>query len=103
MNKLAISQVKMSIVIIIIVVAVAAGAYLGIRPSSPQVATSMTSGAVSVPNPDTLVVETLGQPDSVDPATAYTVRDTPITQNVFEELLGFVGDNASQVVPWLAQ
>jgi len=103
MNKLAISQVKMSIVIIIIVVAVAAGAYIGIRPSSPQVATSMTTSAVSVPNPDTLVVETLGQPDSVDPATAYTVRDTPITQNVFEELLGFVGDNASQVVPWLAQ
>jgi len=104
MNKHAISQVKMSIVIIIVVVAVAAGAYLAIRPSGSQVTSTMsTVSTTSVPNPDTLVVETLGQPDSVDPATAYTIRDTPVTQNVFEELLGFVGDNASKVVPWLAQ
>ncbi|HUK27990.1 MAG TPA: hypothetical protein VLV31_06165, partial [Candidatus Acidoferrales bacterium] len=85
MNKRAISQVKMSIVIIIVVVAVAAGAYLAIRPSGSQVESTMSTVAnTSVPNPDTLVVETLGQPDSLDPATAYTIRDTPVTQNVFE-------------------
>ena len=106
MNKRAISQVQAAIVIIIIIVAVAAGAYLATTSTSPTAstaATTMMSSAVSAPNPDTLTVETLGQPDSLDPATAYTIRDTPVTQNVFEQLLSFAGDNASKVIPWLAQ
>ena len=101
----AISKVQAAIVIVIIIVAVAAGAYLTTMQSgvtSPIQTTSPVSPS-SVPNPDTLVVETIGQPDSLDPATAYTIRDTPVTQNVFECLLSFAGNNASQVVPWLAQ
>ncbi len=106
MSKRAISKVQAAIVVVIIIVAVAAGAYLTSMQSgitAPVQTTSPSSSSVSVPYPDTLVVETIGQPDSLDPATAYTIRDTPVTQNVFEQLLSFAGDNASQVVPWLAQ
>ena len=102
MSNRAISKVLATIVVAIIIVAVAAGAYITTTQSGVTTPTQTTS-TVSVPNPDTLTVETIGQPDSLDPATAYTIRDTPVTQNVFEQLLSFAGDNASHVVPWLAQ
>jgi peptide/nickel transport system substrate-binding protein len=104
MSNRAISKVQAAIIIVIIIVGVAAGAYITAKqngvtgPNQPQSTT-----AVSVPNPDTLTIETIGQPDSLDPATDYEIRGANVIQNLYEQLLFFAGPNASQVVPWLAQ
>ena len=102
MSNRAISRIQAAIVIVIVVVAVAAGAFMAARPTGVGPTETSSTASVSVPNPDTIIVETIGQPDSLDPAVAYTIRDTPVTQNVYEQLLSFRGDNATQVVPWLA-
>ena len=97
----AISKVQAAIVIVIVIVAVAAGAYITAKQSG--VTGPITQSAVSVPNPDTLTVETIGQPDTLDPAIDYEIRGANVIQNLYEQLLFFAGDNASHVVPWLAQ
>jgi len=103
MSNRAISKVQAAIVIVIIIVAVAAGAYITAKPSGVTGPITQTTSAVSVPNPDTLTVETIGQPDILDPAIDYEIRGANIIQNLYEQLLFFSGPNASQVVPWLAQ
>ena len=102
MSNRAISKVLAAIVIVIIIVAVAAGAYITTTQSGVT-APTQTTGTVSVQNPDTLTVETIGQPDTLDPAIDYEIRGANIIQNLYEQLLFFSGPNASQVVPWLAQ
>jgi peptide/nickel transport system substrate-binding protein len=97
----AISKVQAAIVIVIVIVAVAAGAYITAKQSG--ITGPITQSAVSVPNPDTLTVETIGQPDTLDPAIDYEIRGANVIQNLYEQLLFFAGDNASHVVPWLAQ
>jgi len=54
------------------------------------------------PNPDSIIEETIGQPDTLDPATDYETAGGAVIQNVYETLLFFKGDKADQVVPWLA-
>jgi peptide/nickel transport system substrate-binding protein len=121
--KKAITRIQVAIVVIIVIAAVAGGAYFSL-PQGPTVTTSMTSVpaqtttpgsvsittsssttpviTVSVPNPDTLVYETVGQPDTLDPATDYETAGGAVIQNVYETLLYFNGNKADQVVPWLA-
>lgn len=103
MSNSAITRVQAAAVIVIIVAAVAAGAYFTIprAPSGPSGTTLATQG--NVPNPDTITVETIGQPDTLDPAIDYEIRGANIIQNVYEQLLFFKGGKADQVVPWLAQ
>ncbi len=99
MSKKAITRVQAAIVIVVIVAAVAAGAYFTTQgPGGPPTPTT-----VSVPNPDTIIEETIGQPDTLDPATDYETAGGAIIQNVYETLLFFKGDKADQVVPWLAE
>jgi len=51
---------------------------------------------------DTLVYETAGNFQWLDPSVSYYQSDFGILQNVFEKLLWFSGDNSSQLIPWLA-
>jgi len=88
-----------AIVIVVIVAAVVAGAYF-----ASQMPTGPTAGpTAAVQNPDTIIVETIGQPDLLDPAIDYEIRGSAVIQNAYEQLLFFKGDKADQVVPWLAQ
>jgi peptide/nickel transport system substrate-binding protein len=98
MSRKAVTRVQAAIAIIVIIAAVAAGAYFATSraPSGP-------SATSNVQNPDTIVEETIGQPDTLDPATDYETAGGAIIQNVYENLLFFNGAHADQVVPWLAQ
>ena len=97
MSRKAITKVQAAIVIVVIVAAVAAGAYFTI-PQGP-----VTPPVAPVQNPDTFIEETIGQPDTLDPATDYETAGANLIQNVYEQLLFFKGDKADQVVPWLAE
>jgi len=99
LSSKAITKVQAAIVIVVIVAAVAAGAYFTI----PRGPVRPTTTSVQVQNPDTFIEETIGQPDTLDPATDYETAGGAIIQNVYETLLFFKGDRADQVVPWLAK
>jgi peptide/nickel transport system substrate-binding protein len=101
MSSKAVTKVQAAIVIVIIVAAVGAGVYLTSSRTSPTSMTGTTSQ--SVPNADTITVESIGQPDFVDPAIDYETAGAQILQNVYETLVFFQGSTASQVRPWLAQ
>jgi len=102
MSSKAVTRVQAAIVIVIIIAAVGAGVYLtSSRPSTT--AMTGTTAAMSVPNADTITVESIGQPTSVDPAIDYETSGAQILQNVYETLVWFQGSSASQVRPWLAQ
>jgi len=104
LSSKAITRVQAAIVIVIIIAAVAAGAYFAIpQPAPGPVPTATTTPPVVVPNPDTIIVETIGQPDTLDPATDYETSGGQIIQNVYEPLLFFKGEKADEVVPWLAE
>ncbi len=100
MSKKAITRVQAAIVIIVIVAAVAAGAYFAV-PKGPIGPSGPTTAPVK--NADTIVQETIGQPDTLDPATDYETSGAEVIQNVYEQLLFFNGSSADKVVPWLAQ
>ena len=95
------------IVIVVIVAAVAAGAYFTSQApmgGGPTQTAGPTAGpTAAVQNPDTIIVETIGQPDLLDPAIDYEIRGSAVIQNAYEQLLFFKGDKADQVVPWLAE
>ena len=104
MSSKAVTRVQAAVIIVVIVAAVAAGAYMTMKPGAPgPTATTATSSSANVPNPDTIVWETIGQADTLDPATDYETAGAAVIQNVYEQLLWFNGAHADQVVPWLAQ
>ncbi len=105
MSSNAITRVQAAIVIVVIVAAVAAGAYFASQPPTPGPGPTETTATTSVviENPDTIVQETIGQPDTLDPATDYETAGGMIIQNVYETLVWFKGDKADEVVPWLAE
>ncbi|NHV05723.1 MAG: hypothetical protein HA495_00105 [Thaumarchaeota archaeon] len=57
----------------------------------------------SATNPDVIYVETIGEPDYVDPAVDYETAGGEVLQNVYETLFWFNGSSATEVVPWLAE
>jgi ABC-type transport system substrate-binding protein len=54
-------------------------------------------------NPDVIYVETIGEPDYVDPAVDYETSGGEVLQNVYETLFWFNGSSATEVIPWLAE
>ena len=99
MSSKAVTKVQAAILIVVIVAAIGAGVFL----TSMKTTTPASSTAVQVQNPDTIVQETIGQPDFVDPAIDYETAGAEILQNVYETLVFFHGAAADQARPWLAQ
>ncbi|MEM3403170.1 MAG: ABC transporter substrate-binding protein [Nitrososphaeria archaeon] len=62
-----------------------------------------TTTTIKPPNPDTLVQETIGEPDYVDPAVDYETAGGEIIMNVYETLMWYDGESATKVIPWLAE
>jgi peptide/nickel transport system substrate-binding protein len=100
MSKKAITRIQAAIVIIVIIAAAAAGAYYAMPPVGP---TTSTTTSVAVKNPDAIIDETIGQPDTLDPATDYETAGAGVIQNVYEQLMWFKGSQADSVRPWLAE
>ncbi len=67
------------------------------------VGTMGTAQGQAVKNPDTLVVQTIGDAESLDPAFAYDTSSSEIILwNIYETLLFFNGVRTDQYVPMLA-
>ncbi len=56
-----------------------------------------------VKNPDSFVMVSIGEPDSIDPATDYETAGGEVLQNVYETLVFYDGDSAADLVPVLAE
>lgn len=59
-----------------------------------------TAGGVK--NPDTIIIETIGQPETLDPAIAYDSASGEVLEAVYETLLTYDGDRPDRFVPVLA-
>jgi len=57
---------------------------------------------VAIKNPDTYIVATIGEPESLDPAYDYESAGGEILQNVYETLVWYDGEHADKLVPMLA-
>ena len=66
-----------------------------------QTTTTSTAATPSFVTSNSLVYETAGNFQWLDPDVSYYQADYGIFQNVFEKLLWFNGDNSSQLIPWL--
>jgi len=120
MKTYAISRIAIVIIIIAIIILGTATAFLlSQRPSqttttsttittstittTPIQTTTTTTLPSQVPNPDTLIVEDIGEPQYIDPAVDYETVGAEIITNVYETLVWYNGTNSSQIVPWLAE
>ncbi len=65
------------------------------------IAAAPTPGGVK--NPDTIIIETIGQPETLDPAIAYDSASGEIIEAVYETLLSYDGDRPDRFVPVLAE
>ncbi|MDH7508040.1 MAG: ABC transporter substrate-binding protein [Methanomassiliicoccales archaeon] len=57
---------------------------------------------VAIKNPDTYIVATIGEPESLDPAYDYESAGGEILQNVYETLVWYDGEYADRLIPMLA-
>ncbi|MBI3160971.1 MAG: ABC transporter substrate-binding protein, partial [Chloroflexi bacterium] len=69
-------------------------------PESPD--TPVDEGLKSK-DPTTLVVATIGEPETLDPALAYETAGGEIIQNVYETLVFYDGEATDKFVPQLAE
>lgn len=97
MSSRAIAKVQVAIIIVVILVAVAGAAYYF---SASQTATTSVSTSQL---PTSLVVEEESQPDSMDPAVAYTTPGWEIVEQVYQGLLAPNGTNYTTYVGALAK
>ncbi len=74
--------------------------------STTSTTTQSTTSAVAQPQfvkDNTLVYETAGNFQWLDPSVSYYQADFGIFQNVFDKLVWLNGDNSTAVIPWLAK
>ena len=126
MNKRAISRVTaVVIIIVIIIIATTVTVFLTQRAPTTTTPTTITTTTTTpattttpittttptitttpppkIPNPDTIVVESIGEPDYLDPAVDYETAGGEVLQNTYETLVWYNGTSATQFVPWLAE
>lgn len=60
------------------------------------------SAATGAKNPDRFIMATIGEPEYVDPAVDYETAGGEVLQNVYETLVFYDGESASQLIPVLA-
>ncbi|MGC8949548.1 MAG: ABC transporter substrate-binding protein, partial [Thermoprotei archaeon] len=122
MNRHAISRLTaVIIIIIIIIIATAAAVFLSqLGPTLTTTTTTTTTKTTTttpiqttttttttpppqIPNPDTIIVESIGEPDYLDPAVDYETAGGEVLQNTYETLVWYNGTSATQFIPWLAE
>ncbi|MDK2871118.1 MAG: peptide/nickel transport system substrate-binding protein [bacterium] len=58
--------------------------------------------SAEVKNPDTIVIATIGDVDTLDPHFSYDTASGEIIYNVYENLIGYKGESVTDFVPLLA-
>jgi len=104
--------------IVIIIVLAAVAAYLAVSPPTPAPTTTTTQLLTTtktitttpppppppeIKNPDTLVVATIGEPETLDPAWAYDTASGAAIFNIYETLIFFDGNRTDKFIPMLAE
>ena len=56
----------------------------------------------AIKNPDTIIVATIGEPETLDPAWAYDTASGEVIFNVYETLIFFKGNRTDEFIPLLA-
>ncbi len=59
-------------------------------------------GWAQVPNPDTMIVATIGDLETLDPAWAYDTASAEAIFNIYETLIFYEGEHVDKFVPMLA-
>jgi peptide/nickel transport system substrate-binding protein len=98
LNRAAIGKIQGIVVIVVLLVAVAGAAYF----YSTTKASTGTSASTSQ-LPTSLVVEEESQPDSMDPAVAYTTPGWEIVEQVYQALLAPNGTSYTTYIGVLAR
>jgi len=73
------------------------------EPAAPAAEEPAAPAAMGSKDPSTLVVATIGEPETLDPALAYETAGGEIIQNVYETLVFFDGEATDKFVPQLAE
>jgi len=77
------------------------------EPAAPaatsEPAAAPTTMEYTSKDPTTLVVATIGEPETLDPALAYETAGGEIIQNVYETLVFYDGEHTDKFVPQLAE
>jgi len=55
-----------------------------------------------VKNPDTMILATIGGPESMDPAYGYDTASGEVTYNVYDNLIAYKGESVAEFVPMLS-
>ncbi len=79
---------------------VTAGAPKTTPPTTTK--TTTTAPAEKVKNPDKLIVATIGEPETLDPAWAYDTASGEVIFNMYETLIFFDREKVDQFVPIVA-
>lgn len=53
-------------------------------------------------NPDTIIVVTIGGPESIDPAWSYDTASGEVIYNLYDNLIDYKGESVSEFVPMLS-
>lgn len=67
-------------------------------PPTPQPASN-----IPFKNPDTLIVTSIGEPQSLDPSWTYETAGSEVEQNIYEGVVAFNREKADDFVPALAE
>jgi len=71
------------------------------EPTAPVAAEPATAGP-EMKNPDTYVVATIGEPETLDPAWTYETSGAAVQNNIYEGMVWFDRENTGAFVPVLA-
>ena len=71
-------------------------------PAETKEEPAPAAAAKPIKNPDTFIVATIGDPQSLDPARAYDTSAGDIMYNIYDSLIDFDGADAGSFVPNIA-
>ncbi|NLS77672.1 MAG: ABC transporter substrate-binding protein [Chloroflexi bacterium] len=76
-----------------------------VTPTAVPTAAATPLPAVNIPfkNPDTFIVATIGDPETLDPAWTYETAGAGIESNIYEGLVFFNREQVTEFVPALAE
>lgn len=72
-------------------------------PAEPVSPAPEAPAAIHSKDPTTLVIATIGEPETLDPALAYETAGGQVIQNVYETLVFYDGEATDKFVPQLAE
>lgn len=98
-------QIAIFVLAVIAVSAVGAAFYSSTRPTGVTIVSTTSTAGVGPADPNTLIVDTNSEPDSIDPSFAGSNEGAAIAENVYLPLIGYnlTQGGFQQIIPVLAK